>query len=69
MKGEPLLEHRFRVRYVESARLHPRPAPPAKDRTRWGTATVVSSSSHEAVRDVIDGYENLGHKVLKVEAC
>jgi hypothetical protein len=59
-------EYNFLVKFIEPASLYPKPAPSKKERTRTGTGTITTNSEKQAIKEIIEGYKNLGMKVLEV---
>lgn len=56
----------FKVKFVDNAKFYPKPAPSVKDRTKIGTATVLSESEEEAVAAAKYQYKLLGLKILEI---
>jgi hypothetical protein len=59
-------EFKFKVKFVDNAKFYPKPAPSIEDRTKIGTATVLSESEKEAVADAKYQYKLLGLKILDI---
>jgi hypothetical protein len=52
------MEHKFKVRFIYKIG--------KVKEERWGTATVVGGTLKDAIKDVTDGYNRLGQKVLEI---
>jgi hypothetical protein len=59
-------EFKFKVKFVDNIKFYPKPAPSIKERTKTGSATVLSESEKEAVADVKYQYKLLGLKVVEI---
>ncbi len=59
-------EFKFQVKYVDNAKFYPKPAPSIQDRTKTGSATVLSESEKEAMADAKYQYKLLGLKILEI---
>jgi hypothetical protein len=56
----------FKVKFVDNAKFYPKPAPSVEERTKIGSATVLSESEKEAMADAKYQYKLLGLKVLEI---
>jgi hypothetical protein len=59
-------EFKFKIKFVDNPKFYPKPAPSIKDRTKIGTATVLSESEKEAMAGAKYQYKLLGLKILNI---
>jgi len=62
-------EFKFKVKFVDNAKFYSKPVPSVEDRTKTGSATVLSESEKEAVANAKYQYRLLGLKVLEINLC
>ena len=55
-----MTEHNFKVRFIYKIG--------KETEERWGTATVVGGTLKNAIKDVKEGYNRLGQKILEIIA-